>query len=73
MRSPTGVDWQRVTINLRSHYGPLSRVSRITGAGETHLQRLARGEVNEPKFMVGIRLLDLHFDVMGDRHQEVIV
>ncbi len=65
------IDWQQVTLNLRSNYGPLSRIAREIGAGPVHLQRLARGEIAEPKFTIGIRLLDLHFDVVGDRHVEI--
>jgi hypothetical protein len=64
------IDWHRVTINLRANYAPLARVAREVGSDEKHMNRLARSEVNEPKFSVGVRLLDLHFDVMGDRHVE---
>ena len=67
------IDWQRVALNLRTNYGPLTRVAKDVGAGDEHLQKLARGEVREPKFSIGLKLLDLHFDVMGDRHQEVII
>lgn len=66
------IDWYRVMINLRARYGPISRVAKEVGASEQHLGRLARGEVGEPKYSIGIKLLDIHFDVMGSRHKEAI-
>ena len=66
------IDWQKVVLNLRSNYGPLSRIGRELSIKDVHLQRLARGEVTEPRFNSGVKLLDLHYDVMGDRHREVV-
>lgn len=66
------IDWQRVCLNLRAKYGNLHRVAKLTGLDERHINRLARGEVNEPRFNSGVKLLDLHFDVMGDRHTEIL-
>ena len=59
------INWQRVCLNLRRHYRPLSSDWR-------HLNRLARGEVDQPRFLTGVRLLDLHADIMGDRHREAL-
>lgn len=56
------IDWVRVTLNLRRHYGPLAKVGREVGSTEKFLNRLARGEVSEPRFGLGVRLLDLHLD-----------
>lgn len=66
------IDWQRVCLNLRSRYKPLSAVAKEVGSDWRHLNRLARGEVEQPRFMTGIRLLDLHSDVMGARHIEAL-
>ena len=66
------IDWQKVVLNLRNHYGPLSRIGRELSIKDTHLRRLARGEVAEPRFNSGVKLLDLHYDVMGERHCEVL-
>jgi hypothetical protein len=65
------IDWQQVCLNLRQHHGNLHRVAKLTQLDERHLQRLARGEVKEPRFNSGVRLLDLHYDVMGERHREI--
>lgn len=63
------IDWQRVCLNLRRHK-PLSQVAKIVGSDDRHLQRLARGEVMQPRFDTGVRLLDLHYDWCRDRHSE---
>jgi len=63
-----GIDWQRVCLDLRTHYGPLSKVATMVGSDWRHINRLARGEVDEPRFSVGVRLADLWHDAtsLGD-------
>ena len=65
------IDWQQVALNLR-RYKPLSQVAKEVGSDWRHLNRLARGEVKQPRFETGVRLLDLHLDHCGDRHREVM-
>ena len=65
------IDWQRVALNLR-RYKPLSQVAKEVGSDWQHLNRLARGEVAQPRFDTGVRLLDLHYDVAPERHHEVL-
>lgn len=62
------IDWMKVTINLRRHYKPLAQVAKEVGSDWRHLNRLARGEVNEPRFSTACRLLDLHFDKCPHLH-----
>lgn len=62
------IDWQKVCINLRRHYKPLAQVAREVKSEERHLNRLARGETEQPKYAVALRLLDIHFDHCPDRH-----
>lgn len=54
------IDWQRVVLNLRTHYKPLTQVAAETGMDWKHLNRLASGDVAEPRFNSGLKLLDLH-------------
>ena len=56
------IDWMLLTILLRKHYKPLSKIGNEVGSDWSHLNRLARGEVNQPKFSVGVMLLDLGYD-----------
>jgi len=65
------IDWQKVALNLR-RYKPLSQVANEVGSDWRHLNRLARGEVQQPRFDTGVRLLDLHYDQFPDRHREVL-
>lgn len=63
------IDWQMVTLNLRTYYKPLSQVAKEVGSDWRHLNRLARGEVNAPRWDTGIALLDLHYDVCRQKHK----
>ena len=54
------INWQTVTLNLRTHYKPLSTVAKEVGSDWAHLNRLARGDVKEPKFSTACKILDLH-------------
>lgn len=62
------IDWQKVTLNLRRYYKPLATVAKEIGSDWRHLNRLARGEVKQPRFNTGIKLLDLHYDHCRERH-----
>lgn len=70
---PARIDWQRVCLNLRTHYGPLSRVATEVGADAMTLQRMARGETSEPKFAAGVQLLDLHYAYCRELHGPTII
>ena len=65
------INWQQVATNLR-RYKPLHQVAREVGSTETTLNRIARGETKEPKYMAGVKLLDLHYDRFPEKHLEVI-
>jgi hypothetical protein len=62
------INWQRITLNLRRHYKPLAQVAKEVGSDWRHLNRLARGEVKQPRFDTGMRLLDLHHDKCRHLH-----
>ena len=55
-------DWSLVCTLLRRHYAPLARVAKEAGSSWQHLCRLERGEVMQPRFATGVRLLDLAYD-----------
>ena len=65
------IDWQKCALNLR-RYKPLSQIAKEIGSDWRHLNRLARGEVKQPRFDTGVRLLDLHYDKCRDRHGELL-
>ena len=66
------INWQTVLLNLQNQYKPLETVAREVGAGAPALRNIARGETKEPKFSVGVKLLDLHLDHCKDRHEQII-
>ena len=58
------INWQRIALELRKHM-PLEQASRKLGHHKGWLNQLARGEVQEPKFSDGLRLLDFTHDWIG--------
>ena len=56
------VNWPMLLCQLRRHYKPLSTVATEVGSNWQHLNRIARFEVAEPRFNLGVRLLDLAHD-----------
>lgn len=67
------IDWQKIALNLRTHYKPLSQVAKEVGSDWRHMNRLARGEVNQPRFDTGVKLLDLHFDKCKQLHKKEVI
>lgn len=62
------IDWQKVCLNIRSAGVPLSRAAKLCGSDWQHLNRLARGEVENPRWPTAIALLDLHYDICNEKH-----
>jgi hypothetical protein len=54
------IDWQHVCLQLRRKYKSLHRIAREIDSCGRHLTRLARGEVQQPRFDVGMRLIELY-------------
>jgi hypothetical protein len=70
-RRKTLIDWQRLTLNLRSK-GTLSSFAAEFGCDSMTLQRLARGDVEEPRFELGLKLLNAHLDLFQDQHHQLL-
>lgn len=62
------IDWQRVCLNLR-RYKSLNVVAKEIGVDGEHLRRIARGEVLEPRFNTGVKLLDFHYEKFPELHR----
>ena len=56
------IDWALVLLRLQNRHASIYKLAAEVNSCPVHLGRVARGEVNEPKFMVGVKLLDLHYD-----------
>jgi hypothetical protein len=70
-KTQTLVNWQKLALNLRKHK-PLSTISKEIGCEQMTLQRLARGDVAEPRFDLGLHLLNYHLDLYPEKHQELL-
>ena len=64
------VDWQRVMLNIRSCGVPLAQLRKFTKMDDRTLQRIARGEVREPKFAQGVAILAIHQRLCPKLHAE---
>jgi hypothetical protein len=65
------IDWQQLALNLRRS-GSLTSYSLKIGRNKGFINQFALGIVKEPKFEDGIKLLDLHFDVVGgQKHKQL--
>ena len=56
----TNPDWAMICNVIRARYKPLAQVANEVNSDWRHLNRLARGEVNQPKWLVGEKLLDIY-------------
>ena len=56
------IDWQLLALQLRKHCGPLGTVAKKLGKHPQWLNEVARGEILEPKFTDGLKLLDFASD-----------
>lgn len=66
------INWQRLALNLRRHTS-LQAASKKLGRNKGWLGQISRGEINEPWFSDGIRLLDLYHDLAGkDKMKELL-
>lgn len=63
----TNIDWQRACLNLRM-IQPLAAYARQFGCDEKTLHRLANGETSEPRFSIGIDILNAHYDEFPKLH-----
>lgn len=62
------VDWQRVMLNIRRHV-PLAQLRGLVGMDDRTIQRIARGEVKEPKFAQGVAILHVHKRLCPAEHE----
>lgn len=66
------IDWQQLALNLR-RYGSLKSFSVKIGRHPGFINQFALGVVKEPKFEDGVKLLDLHFDLVGgEKHKQLL-
>ena len=63
------VDWQMTILRLNNAGYTCGMIAARVGSNQQHIARLARLEVEQPKFLVGVKILDLYHDVVGDFEQ----
>jgi len=53
------VNWQKIALDLRKH-GGLHGHSKRLGLAKGYLGQMSRGEIQEPRYSIGLILLDYH-------------
>ena len=66
------VDWQRVMLNIRSCGVPLAQLRKYTKMDDRQIQRIARGEIREPRFAQGVAILSIHKVLCPRQHAEEV-
>ena len=61
------IDWQLLCLKLQNQYRPLNSIAKEVGCNWQHINRLARGETQQPRFNTGMALLDLAYDKLPER------
>lgn len=67
------IDWMTCVNNLRHDYKSVHTIALEIDSNAQHLNRIAMGEVNEPRFNTALKLLDLHIKHCGiEKHRKLI-
>ena len=67
------IDWSMIVLSLQNKGFSCEKLAGQLGSCPVHLRRIARGEVIQPKFDVGIKLLDLHSDLCPGSHKNLVL
>ena len=59
------INWQLLVLKLRNHKS-LALIAKEIGCQYKHLGDLSRGDVKEPRWSTGVKLLDYYYDVYKD-------
>lgn len=63
------IDWQQVTLNLRRHYKPLYQIAKELNSSYDTIKELSIGRATNPRFDLGMKLLDMHLDKCPQLHR----
>lgn len=66
------IDWQALVQAIRAEGLSIKGIARRTGVSDYKIGFLSRGEVKEPRFGLGVALLELHLALCPERHASVI-
>lgn len=67
------IDWKMLVLNLRAHYKPMAQIAKEIGVNQSVIQHIARGECEDPKFSLGLILLNMHLKHCPEKHNALWV
>lgn len=67
VRTYEPIDWRQIVLELRTQlYGRGFRRKYLAlGIADNTINRLATGDINEPRYTVGVRLLEWHAQIVS--------
>ena len=65
------MNWQQIILNLYGKGYRYGTISKAVGAKYKHIGDLARGDVAQPRFDTGMKIIQLHNRVCKDKHIKV--
>ena len=60
MSKRKNIDWVKILLNLRDQYKPLQELAEELHVNKLSFTKIMSYDVDEPKYSVGVRLLELH-------------
>ena len=59
MSKKNKIDWVKVILNLRDQYKPIADLAEELGINRLVLQKIMSYDTDEPKYSIGVKLLEL--------------
>jgi hypothetical protein len=60
MSKKKDIDWVKVLLDLRDNYKPIPELAEELNQHANALRKIMSYDIDEPKYSVGVRLLELH-------------
>ena len=61
------IDWSRICLDLRALLGSCRQIARLVNSGDPdYIGKLCRGEVSDPRYSLGVSLVELYRKHIGD-------
>lgn len=66
------IDWHKLIDNLQWAGIGVTKAAGLAGVPAEHIAKVVRGEMHEPYFTTGVKLIDLHLDACPGKHMEIL-
>ena len=63
------INWQQVVLNLRSRHSSMCKMAKELNTSYDTIKELELGRSTNPRYDLGLKLLDLHYDKCRELHK----